>query len=211
MAVGSSCSLLFIAAVLLTGETITSRLIAQILFLVVFAAYIGLLSGKISKYNMNMATLDQLTTLYNRRYFMNEAKHNLVLSKESDFTIYLVVIDVDYFKEINDRLGHLEGDKILHNIGVILRNSIREGDLAARYGGDEFVLLLTGMDSADILPFCESLEHTIQSQLSGVSVSTGYAAYPADGEQIEDLFHSADMAMYQRKQLKKTQKEEKSL
>ena len=208
MVVSSCCSLFFIAAVLLTGEEITARLITQILFLVAFAVFIGLLSGKISKYNVNMATLDQLTALHNRRYFMNEAKLNLARSKESNFPIYLVVIDVDYFKEINDRLGHLEGDKILHNIGLILRNSVREGSLAARYGGDEFVLLLGGMDSANILPFCERLEHTIQSELSGVSVSIGYAAYPADGEQVEDLFQSADMAMYQRKQSKKTQKEQ---
>lgn len=202
MAVSVCSSFLFLAAILSTGERVTPRNVTQFFFLMAFAVFLGLLNGGISKYNMDIAITDQLTTLYNRRYFMSEVKNNLVRDRAGGLPLYLVVIDVDHFKEINDRFGHLEGDRILHEIGGILRNSVRKGDVAARYGGDEFTLLLEGRDAPDVLSFCENLADTVQNSLRGITVSIGYAAYPGDGDQMEDLFRAADLAMYRQKKEK---------
>lgn len=205
--VSSFSSLCFLTEMFLLEEKITSYVIIQVIFLWVFAFFIGIISGKISKYNIDMAIYDHLTMLYNRQYFYGQLEYYLLQSKNSGFPLCLVIMDVNDFKQINDQKGHLEGDRILAELGNLLKETIQKGEIAARYGGDEFVLLLpnTGKDKAE--DFCSRMEECIlKSSAVEITVSIGYAISPNDGENEEELFHVADMAMYRSKTKQKEKK-----
>ena len=94
------------------------------------------------------AARDPLTGLYNRRMLDEHLPRVIEARKVDHGTLSLLMIDVDHFKQLNDTLGHLAGDELLRSIGQIIRSSLREGDLAFRYGGDEFVILCDGCDAA---------------------------------------------------------------
>lgn len=201
--VSSFCGISFIAILTFLGEKITFYVTYQLVFLFIFGIFIGLINGRINKHNIKLAVFDQLTSLYNRQYFYGEFENILMYCKERNLVISLVVIDVNDFKMINDKYGHLEGDRILIKIGANIKKIIRKGDIAARYGGDEFVILLPSTDKNKTKDFCEILQSNICNDITEyVTVSTGFATYPNDGEDIDSLFHVADMAMYQAKILK---------
>jgi diguanylate cyclase (GGDEF)-like protein len=198
-----SCAIAFSVALLLLGETLTYPVIIQCIFLVVFAFFIGTVSGKISRYNLSLATSDQLTSLYNRQYFFGELDNFIAQSRQKNHRFCLVLIDVDDFKQINDQKGHLEGDRVLTGVGSLIRQTINREDIAARYGGDEFVILLANADQSAAAAFCEKFTVDVPPHLKGITVSVGYAVYPENGRQTDDLFHFADMDMYQSKMKKK--------
>ena len=199
--VSSFCGSCFIGILILSGEKISFDIIIKFLFL--FAVFIGLINERINKYNIKMAVSDQLTSLYNRQYFYGELENILTHSEEHKLLISLVIIDVNDFKMINDKYGHFQGDRILTEIGALIKKHIRKGDIAARYGGDEFVILLPDADKNKAKDFCRQLQEAIRDNITnGVTVSVGFATYPNDGESMENLFHAADMAMYQAKMRK---------
>jgi diguanylate cyclase (GGDEF)-like protein len=118
----------------------------------------------------------------------------------------LAFLDMDNFKAVNDRYGHVEGDRILQQFANMLQSELRERDLLARYGGDEFVLLL---DNADSYGAQQALTR-IQSRLCNqdwtdlsIGVSAGLALYPTDGESAEILLNRADLQMYKNKVARK--------
>ena len=103
------------------------------------------------------AARDPLTGLYNRR-LLDEHLPRVIEARKADHgTLSLLMIDVDHFKQLNDTLGHPAGDELLRSIGQIIRSSLREGDLAFRYGGDEFVILCDGCDAAATRSLAERL------------------------------------------------------
>jgi diguanylate cyclase (GGDEF)-like protein len=114
------------------------------------------------------------------------------------------MLDVDHFKELNDRLGHPAGDQALSHIGQVLLRSIRVGDTAYRYGGDEFALLLPEADSATALNAAERIRQEVLSNMptpeSGtITVSEGVAVCPRDGTSPTELLSAADIALYKAK------------
>jgi len=154
-----------------------------------------------------LGTSDPLTGLANRRYF------NLFLSREmrrcmrNRSAISLIEVDVDYFKDYNDELGHLAGDQCLTNVGrTLLAYSRRPGDLAARLGGDEFALVLGDTGLAESQKVAEAIRKAIDDlrMVFGasrrVTVSVGVASVIPHEPQNEDfLFHEADKALYRAK------------
>jgi len=152
----------------------------------------------------HMARHDPLTGLTNRRYFNEFLKSEMRRSIRDRSTITLVMIDVDYFKEYNDELGHLAGDLCLVRIGqALLAFSRRPGDLAARLGGDEFALVLGRTEIAQLQTIADAIRRAISDLklvFGGsrqVTVSLGVASVTPDEQQTEDfLLQEADKALY---------------
>lgn len=151
------------------------------------------------------ANQDPLTGLANRRLFCLEAEQVFALAQRQPQPFALLYLDLDNFKAINDQWGHAAGDALLREVGARLGAQTRESDLLARFGGDEFVVLLNGVTAPESLisvqRFQESLAQpfTVKSQILSVSASFGIAWYPSDGTTLETLLSQADGAMYRAK------------
>jgi two-component system cell cycle response regulator len=159
----------------------------------------------------NMATRDALTGLHNYRYFKEALLYEVERSRRYNTALSLLFLDIDDFKQINDTLGHLHGDAILRKVSEILRSGIRLADLLCRYGGDEFVLLMsqTPLSQAELL--ADRLRRLIaQSSMHeggrglGVTVSIGVASLQP-GMSMDDLIKAADGALYRAKEAGKNQ------
>ena len=152
-----------------------------------------------------MVVSDPLTGLHNRRYLMDRMQQEMQRSDRHGEPLALAMIDLDAFKPINDQFGHVLGDKVLRAVGSAITKSVRVSDIAARYGGDEFAVILPQTPAEGAMRVCERLlrnisEVTLQDETGRtfrITASLGLAYYPADDvETPEDLVHSADGALY---------------
>jgi len=149
---------------------------------------------------------DPLTNLANRRLLNDRTKQAIAQAQRQQHMVGLIYLDLDHFKDINDSLGHLVGDELLRQVSARLLSYVRDTDTVCRMGGDEFVVLLTRVESADnvadacskiLLALSEVYELTLHSVR--VSSSMGASIYPADGQNFDTLLQHADTAMYQAK------------
>ncbi|HEY6971779.1 MAG TPA: HD domain-containing phosphohydrolase [Candidatus Angelobacter sp.] len=154
----------------------------------------------------NSATTDYLTELPNARSLFLHLDRELARCRRLNSSLAVMVCDLDGFKQINDRFGHLEGNRILRHFSKSLQGSCREYDYVARMGGDEFVLVAPGLSSsaAQIRGIClNELANMAGREICGedlLSVSVGFAFYPDDGTDAEKLLAEADRRMYTQKQ-----------
>lgn len=153
-----------------------------------------------------LAVTDPLTGLHNRRYFLDELEEHLRRAKRYDEPLSLLLVDCDLLKGINDRFGHLSGDRTLERIASLLRSSLRETDEVARIGGDEFAALLLQSDRETIREVTDRVQDglraspvSLQGEEVWVTVSMGAARYPEDGKDARTLLRRADQALYQAK------------
>jgi diguanylate cyclase (GGDEF)-like protein len=148
------------------------------------------------------ARTDTLTGLLNRRGFDERASLELAHARRDSRSIAAVTFDIDFFKRINDEWGHEIGDRVLTRIGELLTNHTRDIDVAARFGGEEFVVLLPGCTSSDAEAFTERMRHALASDdstgLPTVRVSAGILADVAPNG-IEAMLRGADSALYDAK------------
>ncbi len=153
------------------------------------------------------AVQDSLTGLYNRRYMNATLDREILRADREASTVGLVILDIDHFKRINDQHGHETGDRVLQCLGVFLKQRIRGDDVACRFGGEEFVLILPGVGLDDLVRRAESLCYEIAqgefgvgvSELPALTVSMGVGLYPAHACAQDDLLICADAALYRAK------------
>lgn len=156
------------------------------------------------------ANFDELTGLANRHYFQAQAQHALVSARRRNTKIGIMYLDLNGFKAINDELGHAAGDKILMIFAGMIFDVIRSDDLAARMGGDEFVIMLDNLhDIRDMQRVASGLHKrcNLLTEVNGHGVklqaSLGCVVFPDDGSSIDELLQAADKAMYQDKNQQK--------
>jgi diguanylate cyclase (GGDEF)-like protein/PAS domain S-box-containing protein len=152
---------------------------------------------------LQQAFFDTLTGLPNRRMLHDRLEQEIKKSRRDAQLLAILFIDLDHFKEVNDTLGHGNGDLLLVEAAHRLRNCVRESDTVARMGGDEFTVLVTDLDEAKSLePLLQKILASLEQvfKLGGeqvfVSASIGVTLYPVDGHEIEDLLKNADQALY---------------
>ena len=151
-----------------------------------------------------MASHDDVTGLPNRSLFMDRLNVSLRQSAREKSRVAVLFVDLDGFKPVNDRLGHEAGDIVLHQVAVRLVARVRASDTVARYGGDEFTLILNQVSNAqDVGRVAQSIvdeltrPFTAKRETVMIGASVGVAMYPDHGEQGEALVRAADKAMYQ--------------
>jgi len=148
----------------------------------------------------DMAVTDSLTGLYVRRYFMVKLQEELHRAERYNNILSIVMADLDQFKNINDTHGHDAGDRVLTAIGKFLQQNIRDVDVVARYGGDEFVLMIPEAANDAAHKLSERLRKDLSEMkfedFPPITISLGIATYPNDGADPEDLIRKADAAMY---------------
>lgn len=156
-----------------------------------------------------LASTDALTGLQNRRSFADQAEPLLALARGRGVSVSLVLLDLDHFKQINDQHGHLVGDAVLVQAAQVCRESLRATDLAARYGGEEYVVLLPDCGSDAAAAIAENLRKRIEAARTvlsdGGEVRVTLSAGIATADRLEDLslaylLQRADAAMYRAKQ-----------
>lgn len=139
-----------------------------------------------------------------RRYFMFKFQEELHRAQRYEKNLTVIMADLDRFKNINDTYGHSTGDRVLKIVAKFLQQNIRDVDIIARFGGEEFVILLPEADKNEARTVSErlrrNLAHLKLDDLPHLTISLGIAAYPEDGNDIEELIKRSDAAMYAAKQ-----------
>lgn len=150
-----------------------------------------------------LAVTDGLTGVFNHRRFQEAITAELLRSERHKRPLAVLMIDVDFFKKVNDAMGHPAGDELLRRLAEVLGADLRQTDLIARYGGEEFAVILPETTKSEALQVGERMRTAVEEQINRdtpwpvkVTVSVGVATYPEDGKTTEHLIHAADQAMY---------------
>ena len=160
----------------------------------------------VDNYNLKIvSTVDKLTKLYTRKYFETALQSEIAYAEREGTEFSIIMIDIDKFKTVNDRFGHQKGDEILQGVSSIIINSLRKGDIAARYGGEEIIILLPNTGEEEGINVAEKLrKKTENARLLGLhntmTISSGVSTYPNHSNWAKDLIEKADQALYYSKE-----------
>ncbi len=155
------------------------------------------------------AFVDDVTEVYNARFLLQATEHEIQRAERYEKPLTVLFLDLDRFKLVNDRYGHLVGSNVLRQLSRVLLECIRQVDTLARYGGDEFTILLVDTDAREGLAIADRIRRTVadtyfeggQADPIRLTVSVGVAAYPGDATDRDGLLDAADKAMYRAKSL----------
>ncbi len=157
----------------------------------------------------DMTITDEKTSLYNFRYFYKKLQEEFKRAKRYETCLSLIMLDLDDFKEINDRLGHQKGDKVLKELAEIVHSNARETDFSARYGGEEFAIILPNTDDTMAKQVAERIRKAVsmhnflsEEKPTAMTISAGISTFPDRHENIknhDELIKSADAALYRAK------------
>jgi diguanylate cyclase (GGDEF)-like protein len=180
----------------------------ELMFIIVALSTSGLANARLSKDLETQATLDPLTGLNNRRSLNKSAELELARCKRSGNIFSLVLIDIDYFKSINDNYGHQAGDKVLVEFASWLRSKVRTSDFVARFGGEEFVILLNDIDAQLLIQIAQELNEKIikkKFQLNecnsmNITISIGVASSEETELDWSTILSVADKRLYRAKE-----------
>lgn len=173
-----------------------------------FIALIDITEQKLLQEKLQlMAMTDELTEVYNRRYFIIKGTEELYRAKRYQLPFALLMLDVDYFKRINDNYGHDMGDNVLKHLTILLQENLRNTDILGRLGGEEFGILLPNTDSDQAIILADRLRQIIEEnplkikeQLFPLTVSIGLSSFASDISNLDELLKRADLALYQAKE-----------
>lgn len=201
--VGLGISLLFVvlwivAYKLPNGEWATTL----VLVLALFQLVVGYQTGSYFNRLRQLAYHDSLTGVLVNRRFQEKLQKEVALARKENSTVTLLFIDLDNFKQFNDKHGHIEGDKLLQRFAEVLLSCVRKQDTVGRWGGEEFVVILPRAETRTGLAVGERIRASVREQLSGVTVSIGVASYPAHASRADELTELADSMMYEAKKQK---------
>lgn len=168
-------------------------------------------NDKLYKKLMTTSKTDGLTGLYNHRYFYEVMNEEIQRGARENTNFFLLILDIDKFKNFNDRYGHLIGDKVLAEISNIIRENIRKTDIAARYGGEEFAIIIPNSSWQITQKIAERIKEGVKrvgerikelrNEDTQVTISVGISCYPHCAEDIEELIEKADKRMYRGKEI----------
>jgi diguanylate cyclase (GGDEF)-like protein len=164
----------------------------------------GLEKVRLMEQLRSAADMDLVTGVHNHRYLQDRLRQEVARSARSHAPLALLMLDLDKFKPINDQYGHADGDRVLHSIGATIKAAVRTNDIVARYGGDEFVVLMpdTSVEHAELVArrvvssILQRRHELSDGNHVSVGVSAGLAFYPEDGRTSAQLLAGADTAMY---------------
>ena len=167
---------------------------------VLFAVLIASLQRRLQREH-ELSRTDPLTGLTNSRAFLERGPKMLAASHQRGEPITLAFIDLDHFKQVNDRDGHEAGDRLLETVGTLLRDTLGPHGEVARLGGDEFAVLLPNIDETTALALLESMRHTLTTEpgirAAGVTASIGAVTHHPAGPDLAVMMKRADQLMYQ--------------
>lgn len=176
----------------------------QILTAIADFAGVAISNARALEKIQQLVITDDLTGLFNSRYFFEQIEYEVERAKRYSSPLSLVFLDLDHFKNVNDTYGHLTGSRLLAEVGSVVSEHIRKTDKAARYGGDEFVIILPHTEKSGAFRFAQKLHkelnrrafHSNCGDLLSVSGSFGVASFPEDALNSAELISKADEAMY---------------
>jgi len=185
----------------------TAAIVGFNLTALILLAYVAMVIARAQRRTrdaaIRLSTVDSLTGLFNRTFFFAAIDREIARSARSGRGFCLLMMDLDELKAINDRLGHFHGDRVLRAVGQVILSGVRQIDTAARYGGDEFVVLLPETDPTGGFVLAEKirlgvngLDVDLSDPAIHPSLSIGVVSYPSDGRTADELIISADGAMY---------------
>jgi diguanylate cyclase (GGDEF)-like protein len=163
-------------------------------------------NARLSQSLQRVAITDDLTQVYNYRFLRTALRREMKRSSRSRTPFTLLMVDVDHLKEYNDRFGHLRGSRVLRDLARVLARRVRGMDLVAKYGGDEFTVILPETGRAGGLLVAERIRASVEANHfqrvnpGDITVSVGVACYPEDGIQPATLIAASDAALYAAKQ-----------
>jgi diguanylate cyclase (GGDEF)-like protein len=186
------------------------------IFFIIIGMVIGLFFG-LYNYRVNffhgkvllLSITDELTQINNRRHFINELEKEIERSNRFSRNLSLIILDIDKFKYYNDTHGHIFGDKIIQSVARFLTETIRKTDFVARYGGDEFVIVMPETEKSMANVFAERLQKKFFQDFfenhelpikTKFTISFGIASFPKDAKSVDELIHNADIALYKAKE-----------
>lgn len=196
------------------GQTLEDRLCvktdsaAVIEYIPIFVKLLGLCIERVKLYQrlQELSIHDSLTAIYNRRYFTIRYLEEFDRAQRFNLVLSFLMIDIDNFKKINDTYGHLVGDVVLRNVAKLILKNLREMDFVARFGGEEFAVILPETDKAGAIMVAERISSRIShehihafDELLTVTVSVGVASFPQNTLHSDVLVEIADKALYKAK------------
>ena len=179
----------------------------EILLTITYQASVAIENARLYGHVQQLAITDGLTGLLNHKEFQRRLDENIEGSKRYHYTISLLMIDIDHFKQFNDTYGHQVGDYVLQTVATIIQTQTRTVDVCARYGGEEFAVIVRDDDTFNSLTLAERIRSAVYAYpikhdgiRSQLSVSIGIACFPKDAGNAEDLIKRADEALYTAKE-----------
>jgi len=181
----------------------------QLLLSVAHLASLALVNARLYQEKLDLSVTDELTGLANRRLLGPRLELEWNRARRFETPLSVLMIDIDHFKKYNDRNGHLLGDNVLKKVADILKSTTRRVDTVARFGGEEFVILLPGQDGKTAFNIAEKLRQSVarhkftreETQPGGkVTISVGVACFPRDADDPHELLERSDLALYASKQ-----------
>ncbi len=179
----------------------------QLLSVVARSAGLALENAELLRRTEELSIIDELTDSYNYRYFVQKLQEEKKRAVRYNLPLSVIMIDIDWFKKLNDGYGHEAGNVVLRELAGVIRECIRDVDIFARYGGEEFVVILPQTPLAEARQIGERIRSQVESTIMNtgstgtvkITVSVGVSSYPENGKSEEELVTVADQALYQAK------------